>query len=130
MSEKIKIDFALHCWARRDKDAGIYVGYIPTLRVYSQGRDDAELRKALTSAAEMFIVTCYGRGVLGRALQERGMTEASGAAAVAAASSAKAADGEYISVSEYQSTYETEFTINVPIELIASQRAGGECRPQ
>ena len=128
MSEKIKVDFALHCWARRDADADIFVGYIPTLRVYSQGRNEDELKKALASAAEMFIVTCYGRGILGEALRERGMNEASGAVAVAAAK--RAADGEFIAVSEYESTYETQFTINVPIELIAAQQAGVECRPQ
>jgi hypothetical protein len=129
MAEKIKIDFALHCWARRDKDADIFVGYIPTLGVYSQGRNDEELKKALASAAEMFIVTCYGRGILGNSLKQRGMTEATGAVAVAAAKRS-GANGEYIAVSEYESTYETQFTINVPIELIAAQKAGAECRPQ
>lgn len=130
MSEKIKIEFALHCWSRRDKDADILVGYIPTLRLYSQGRSDEELKKALVSAAEMFIVACYGRGILGSALKERGMTEASGAVAVAAAKRAASAADEYIAVSEYESTYDTQFTITVPIELIAAQRAGAECRPQ
>jgi hypothetical protein len=129
MSEKIKVDFALHCWARRDKDADIFVGYIPTLRVYSQGHNEEELKRALASAAEMFIVTCYGRGILGNALKERGMTEASGAVAVAAAKRASN-KGEYIAVSEYEATYETQFTINVPIELIAAQKASAECRPQ
>jgi hypothetical protein len=79
----------------------------------------------------MFIVTCYGRGILGNALKERGMAEASGAIAVAAAKRAASADGgEFITVSEYESTYDTQFTINVPIELVAAQKVGAECRPQ
>lgn len=129
--EKIKVDFALHCWARNDTDAKILVGYIPTLRVYSQGHTEEELKKALASAAQMFIVACYQRGIFSNVLKERGMTVSSSHTGAPAA--AKGKDGEYIKVapSEYESSYDRQFTINVPIELIAAQhKAGVECRPR
>jgi hypothetical protein len=114
----IGVSFSLDCWSRHDEDANVLVGYIPALRLYSQGRDDEELTKALTSAAEMFIVCCYGKNILGKVLRDRGMTKATTQAAAE-----KGRQGEFIAVSEYASSFEKPFKINVPIELIAGQAA-------
>jgi hypothetical protein len=78
MSNNIKVQFSLECWKRYDEEAKALVGYIPSLRLYSQGRNDEELKKALASAAEMFIVSCYGKNILSKVLRDRGMTQATG----------------------------------------------------
>lgn len=118
MNPNIVVEFSLDCWSRHDEEAKVLVGYIPALRLYSQGRNDEELVKAMKSAAEMFLITCYGRNVLGKALRERGMTKATTQAAAE-----KARQGQYIAVSEYASSFEKNFKVNVPIELVAGQAA-------
>jgi hypothetical protein len=112
----IKVEFSLECMSRRDDEANVFVGYIPALRVYSQGRDEKELENALKSAAEMFIVTCYGRNILGKALRDRGMNRATSAAAAE-----KARKGQYISISQHVPSFEKDFEIKVPIELVAAE---------
>jgi len=116
MSNNIRVDFCLKCLSRRDVQAGVLVGYIPSLRLYSQGRNDEELNHALSSAAEQFIVACYEREILGKVLRDRGMTKAAGQHALKRAE-------EYIAVSEYESSYEKEFTVKVPIDLLTAQAA-------
>jgi hypothetical protein len=76
MRDNIKVEFALECLGRRDDEAKVCVGYIPALRLYTQATNEENLEKALISAAELFIVTCYERGILGQALRDRGMTHA------------------------------------------------------
>jgi hypothetical protein len=110
----LRIDFSLKCLSRKDEEAGVMVGYIPSLRLYSQGRTDEELNDALCSAAEQFIVVCYEREILGKVLRDRGMTKAAGQHAIKRAE-------EFITVSEYESSYEKEFTVKVPIDLLAAQ---------
>ncbi len=43
----IGVSFSLDCWSRHDEEAGVLVGYIPALRLYSQGHDDEELTMAI-----------------------------------------------------------------------------------
>src|SRR5690242_19524317 len=116
----IRVEFSLDCMSRHDSDANVLVGYIPALRLYSQGRDEKELENAMKSAAALFIVTCYERDILHKVLRERGMTKATTKAAAD-----KARQGQYISVSERASTptFDRDFKITVPIELIAGQAA-------
>lgn len=116
MLNDIRVDFNLKCLSRRDVQTGVLVGYIPSLRLYSQGRNDEELTRALSSAAEQFIVACYEREILGKVLRDRGMTKAAGRYALKRTE-------EYIAVSEYESSYEKEFTVTVPIDLLTAQAA-------
>jgi hypothetical protein len=122
-SNNIRVDFALDCWERYDDDAKIFVGYIPALRVYSQGRNEEELKKALVSAAEMFIVVCYGKGILGKVLRDRGMTKAEGP-------HTGGTDRQYITVDEIGRDYSKAFEVKVPISLIAAQEVMAACLPQ
>jgi hypothetical protein len=118
MNENIKIEFALECLSRHDEQAGVLVGYIPALRIYTQATDEGQLEKALISAAELFIVTCYERGILGQSLRDRGMTRAMGPHEM---ERAKAHDHQFISVSKRDESFEKSFTVKVPISLLAAQ---------
>jgi hypothetical protein len=120
----MKVEFALSCYQRMDEDAGIFVGYIPALRLYSQGRDEEELKKALTSAAEMFIVRCYEREILGQVLRNRGMTRAAGRNSVISGR-------QYIHVAPgappAELNFDKTYTVKIPIELLAAQQLEPEC---
>jgi len=122
MTSNIKVDFSLQCCLRKDAEAKILVGYIPALRLYSQGHDEEELRKALVSAAEMFIIVCYEKGIFGQVLRDRGMTKASGIHVARKT-------GEYIAVAVCEPRYEKTITIKVPIELLAAHEVINECLP-
>jgi len=115
MRSEIMVDFSLEAWTRHDKEASVHVGFIPSLKIYSQAATEAELQKALTSAAELFIVACYNRNILNRVLRERGMTKAN----VRDEAAAKAQ--QYIRISEYQSLYEKPIRLTIPIDLLAAQ---------
>lgn len=119
MNGNIKVEFALECLGRRDEEAGVCVGYIPALRLYSQATDEEHLEKALRSAAELFIVTCYDRGILGQALRDRGMIHAAGAESL---ERARQANRQYIAVSKRDAAFDKSFTVKVPISLLAAQQ--------
>jgi predicted RNase H-like HicB family nuclease len=119
MREDISVEFSLPCLSRRDEGAGVFVGYIPALRIYSQGKDEVELEKALVSAAELFIVTCYERGILQQALQERGMTKAVAAHVKKIVVQENQA---YIAILERNPSFEKSFTVKVPISILAAQQ--------
>jgi hypothetical protein len=109
----IALQFRLQGLSRYDEQAGVFVGYIPALRVFSQAESEEELTPALVSAAQMFISTCYEKGILETVLKERsGMTRAVGDGEVVAD------EQDYIAVSEYKKT----FPVDVPLNLVAQQQ--------
>lgn len=109
----VSLQFRLRCLSRRDEEAGVHVGYIPALKVFTQTPSEKELEAALVSAAQMFIITCYERDQLEAVLKERGMTRAVGETA------AIPEEQDYISVSEY----ENSFTVEVPVNLVAEMQS-------
>jgi len=60
---------------RHDKEANVYVGFCPALKIYSQGRNQEESQEALKSAVTLFLKYCLKKDILGNALKERGLTE-------------------------------------------------------
>jgi len=126
----IRVSFSLECWKRKDAEARAIVGYIPVLGIYSQGRNDEELRSALSSAAEMFLVVCYNKDILGKALRARGMNKARG-------THATSKGGQYIAITRVNSEYEKAFDVDVPVDLLVAQQltaqvdgVDAECVPQ
>jgi hypothetical protein len=111
--------------SRKDEDANVLVGYIPALCLFTQGRTEDELSMALVSAAEMYIVKCYELNILSKVLRERGMTKASGRLE---AEELKAKSEQFITVTDLEPLYDREFTVSVPIELVAAQQVGELCR--
>jgi predicted RNase H-like HicB family nuclease len=116
---KIRVEFALNCHQRMDEEAGVFVGYIPALRLYSQGRSEEELKRALMGAAEMFIVRCYEREILGQVLRSRGMTKAAGRHSLEPMQ-------QYIHVAP-ERNFDKSYTVHVPIDLLAAHQLEPKC---
>lgn len=57
-----------------DREAKVWVGYAPALKVYSQAKTRARARKAIASAVNLFLRVAYKKGVLERVLTEAGFT--------------------------------------------------------
>lgn len=115
MPNNVAVQFQLDCFSRHDEQANIKVGYIPALRIYSQGHNDTELEQALISAASMFIITCYERGILEKTLKDRGMIRAT-----AERMAVHGPPEQFISVTE-QARFDRQFKVEVPINLVAAQ---------
>jgi len=109
----VEVKFRLAFGTRKDEAADVHVGYCPLLNLYSQGTTEEEAQDAIVDAAQLFIVTCYGRNTLHRILRDRGMVRA------VVPSEARADNRQYIAVQEIDN-YPNQFEREVPIDLLAS----------
>jgi hypothetical protein len=119
----ITIDIRLRFATRHDEEADVYVGYCPSLDIYSQGTNQEQARRAVVNAAKLFITTCYDLDILHRVLRERGMNKAT---PVDAAELMERPDLEYITIGEFQNAFEE----TVPIHLLAAREAELACHQQ
>ena len=62
---------------RWDKDAKVFVSWIPGLNLYSQGTTEAEAFKAAQSALMLFAERCHEKGILEKTLLKAGFREVS-----------------------------------------------------
>ena len=60
------------------KDSGWYVAHCPPLDITTQGRTEAEAKRNLAEASELFVVSCFERGTFEQALRELGWTVVAG----------------------------------------------------
>jgi predicted RNase H-like HicB family nuclease len=54
------------------KRNGWYIAHCPPLDITTQGRTEAEAKKNLIEASELFVVSCFERGTFEQALRELG----------------------------------------------------------
>ena len=54
------------------KENGWYIAHCPPLDITTQGRTEAEAKKNLIEASELFVVSCFERGTFEQALRELG----------------------------------------------------------
>ena len=54
------------------KENGWYIAHCPPLDITTQGRTEAEAKKNLREASELFVVSCFERGTFEQALRELG----------------------------------------------------------
>jgi predicted RNase H-like HicB family nuclease len=54
------------------KQRGWFIAHCPPLDITTQGRTEAEARKNLVEACELFVVSCFERGTFDQALRELG----------------------------------------------------------
>src|SRR5437660_7198507 len=54
------------------KEDGWYIAHCPPLDITTQGRTEAEAKKNLIEASELFVVSCFERAPLSRLLRELG----------------------------------------------------------
>lgn len=99
------INFTLPATLRRKGD--LWISACPCIDVVSQGTTQAEARKNLQEAIQLFFISCYERGVLDQALKECGFKSAS------VQKPGRGEQGE---------------TVTVPLYMVADGRCATECR--
>jgi predicted RNase H-like HicB family nuclease len=57
---------------------GWYIAHCPPLDITTQGQTEAEAKKNLIEASELFVVSCFERGTFEQALRELGWRVVSG----------------------------------------------------
>lgn len=70
-AESVEVEARLTALIRREKP-GIYGVYCPALDLWSQGDTVAEAKKNIAEAVELFIESCYERGMLNQVLLDCG----------------------------------------------------------
>jgi predicted RNase H-like HicB family nuclease len=60
------------------KENGWYIAHCPPLDITTQGRTEAEAKRNLAEASELFVVSCFERGTFEQALRELGWTVVAG----------------------------------------------------
>ena len=73
-----RLDFQLFGVVKRE--GSWFVAHCPPLDVTTQGRSQAQAKKNLEEAAELFLTSCIERGTLDQALRELGFLHVEGKA--------------------------------------------------
>ena len=60
------------------KENGWYIAHCPPLDITTQGKTEAEAKKNLAQASELFVVSCFERGTFEQALRELGWSVVAG----------------------------------------------------
>ena len=107
------LKFRLTAHFRRDAETRAYVLYCPTLDICTAAPSRAECKPTMRSAANLFIRTCYDRGMLDQVLRRRGFRK----------SSSPAESGDFISIMERPEEF-ASFPFEVPLELLVAQQMG------
>jgi predicted RNase H-like HicB family nuclease len=76
MQVMIKAQFQL--FGTLKKAGGWYIAHCPPLDITTQGQTEAEAKKNLAEAAELFVISCFERGTFEQALRELGWHVVSG----------------------------------------------------
>jgi len=70
MQPLVKAEFQLFGVIK--KEDGWFIAYCPPLDITTQGRTEAEAKRNLVEACELFVVSCFERGTFEQALRELG----------------------------------------------------------
>lgn len=117
MPKQLDVKFSLQGAIREDRQTRSFVAYCPTLDLYSAAKTRIDAKRALTSAVDTYVRTCYNRGILGRILKEKGFF-----AAPSSTADRPAQNSQYITVEEYASEYDDVFDFDIPLHLIADAK--------
>jgi len=60
------------------KENGWYIAHCPPLDITTQGRTEAEAKRNLAEASELFVISCFERGTFEQALRELGWSVVAG----------------------------------------------------
>jgi predicted RNase H-like HicB family nuclease len=72
MSIRVAVKAEFHLFGVMKRENGWYIATCPPLGIASQGKTQAEAKKNLAEAAELFMISCFERGTFERALHELG----------------------------------------------------------
>lgn len=103
----------LHCCTRFDEEASAFVGYCPTLNVYSQGDTETEAVEAVQDAVRLHLTTAFDFNRLDKVLRKAGFT---GLTPVPQ-DVALVADVEFVQVKVHKDS--KNHTIKVPLQMLA-----------
>ena len=70
MQVLVKAQFQLFGLLKKENDW--WIAHCPPLDITTQGRTEAEAKKNLIEASELFVVSCFERGTFEQALRELG----------------------------------------------------------
>ena len=115
---KIKFTVNLKGATRHDEETGLFVGFCPALRVYSQGRTQQEAMQALESSLCLLVVTCFKQGILDRVLSNAGFTATSTPDSLSTSEACE----EFIMIQ--RAHFDRVFDMSVPLELVAAAALG------
>ena len=116
---KIRVTYGLRGASRYDEQTGVFVGFCPALKIYSQGATEQEVREALESAVCLYLETCFSHRILHKVLSRAGFTALSPGSSL----STSEAREEFIKIE--QAHFDRVFDMNVPLELVAAAALGG-----
>jgi predicted RNase H-like HicB family nuclease len=119
VSMKILINMRLLGATRFDEETGLFVGFCPALKVYSQGRSKEEAEKALKQSLGLYVETCFQHNILDEVLTNSGFKSVGSGSAVLL----KSAMSEYIVIQ--QANFDSVFDMDVPLELVAAAALEG-----
>ena len=125
MIRQLAVSFKLGAVIREDSQTDCFVSYCPAIDIYSAGRNRIEAKKALTSAAGMYVRHCYQRGILDLVLREKGFSASS--TLMETSNDVE----QFIAVQavrdKYEHTYDDVFDLDIPLHLIAQKKEHMKC---
>src|SRR5260370_40879258 len=77
---RVMLQAQFHLFGVLKKENGLYIAHCPPLDITTQGRTEAEAKKNLIEASELFVVSCFERGTFEQALRELGWRVVAGRA--------------------------------------------------
>lgn len=109
--------FQLNAMCRYDEEVQVFVGYLPRLQIYSQGRTEEELADALRTTALRFIVACSDKHILPIVMREGGLQAAPSNHTIAEIA---ANSEDFVAVLQYREC-EQPIEVSIPMSLIAQR---------
>jgi predicted RNase H-like HicB family nuclease len=75
---RVMLQAQFHLFGLLKKENGWYIAHCPPLDITTQGRTEAEAKRNLAEASELFVVSCFERGTFEQALRELGWSVVAG----------------------------------------------------
>jgi predicted RNase H-like HicB family nuclease len=69
---RVMLEAQFHLFGLLKKENGWYIAHCPPLDITTQGRTEAEAKRNLAEASELFVVSCFERGTFEQAIRELG----------------------------------------------------------
>jgi len=75
---RVMLQAQFHLFGVLKKENGLYIAHCPPLDITTQGRTEAEAKRNLAEASELFVISCFERGTFEQALRELGWSVVAG----------------------------------------------------
>jgi predicted RNase H-like HicB family nuclease len=85
---RVQVEAKFQLFGVMKKEDGWFIAHCPPLDITTQGQTEAEAKKNLIEASELFVISCFERGTFEQALRELGWSVVAGAVKTPRASNA------------------------------------------